>query len=158
MTLVSLPARIGWKTERRGSAFWRTEMTWKLLALHAFSWVRRRHASGCCLATTDGALLCCNERRVSENSDSSFNEGTTDTITSEAKCAMRATATSQRCFIRNIAPGSQLRPISPGSNLSGGVGARGERTGLASSRDGTHCDCNNTMSESSGGIVLGEEG
>jgi hypothetical protein len=28
VTLVSLPARMGWKTERRGSAFWRTVRIW----------------------------------------------------------------------------------------------------------------------------------
>lgn len=121
MTLVSLPARMGWKTDRRGSAFWRTERTWQLLGHMADSLLGRRLTSGCCFATTEGALLCCNVRSASENSESSFNEGTTDTITSEAKCAMRATVTSQRSVIRNVAPESQLQPISPGCNIVGGV-------------------------------------
>lgn len=157
MTLVSLPARIGWKTERRGSAFWRTERTWQMSELLPLSLFRWRHTSGCCLATTEGALLCCNERSASENSESSFSDGTTDTITSEAKCAMRATGTSQRAFIRNIAPDSQLQPISPGCCRVVGWEGRGGHTSLASSRNGTHCDCNNTVSESSGGIVYGGE-
>ena len=73
----------------------------------------------------EGALLCCNDFKAAENSESSFSEGTTDTITSEAKCAMRATGTSQRAFIRNVAPESQLRPISPGCTEWWG-GARGD--------------------------------
>jgi len=28
VTLVSLPERMGWKTESRGSAFWRTVRIW----------------------------------------------------------------------------------------------------------------------------------
>ena len=57
--------------------------------------VASRHTSGCCLATTLGALLVCSVRRASENSESVASEGTTDTITSEARWAMRATGTSQ---------------------------------------------------------------
>lgn len=45
------------------------------------------------------ALFVCSERRVSENSDSVAREGTTDTITSEAKWAIRATVKHQSQFI-----------------------------------------------------------
>lgn len=155
MTVVSFPARMGWKTERRGSAFWRTERTLMLLGHQIDFWLPAwRHTSGCCLQTTEGALPCCNERSASENSESSLSEGTTDTITSEAKCAMRATGrVSVGSFV--MLPHRQLHPMSLGCNEVVGW-ARGGRTSLASSRNGTHCDCNNTESESSGGIVYGE--
>jgi hypothetical protein len=44
------------------------------------------------------ALFFCSEWSVSENSDSVAREGTTDTITSEARCAIRATVTSSQYY------------------------------------------------------------
>jgi hypothetical protein len=112
---------------------------------------------GCSFATMACALFFWSWRKTGENSESSANDGWTDTITSLDKYAMRATVhkrASQRGELCNCGGGigeDWGRTRRSGEALLKDTAQsrgqhRGVRTGLASSRDGAHgCRLNDAM-------------
>jgi hypothetical protein len=96
------------------------------------------------------ALFFCSEWSVSENSDSVAREGTTDTITSEARCAIRATVNQVSTVPLGLISIASPMLAELGSTIVRWGSMRGERTSLSSSLDGAHGDCELVAGDSGG--------
>jgi hypothetical protein len=121
VTAVILPARMGAKHERSGSAF--SWMATSCLREHRYSILEEGvDTSGCCFATMLGALLFSSCRSVSENSECVARDGWTETMTSLARWAMRATRRRElsQCMFLSSCTGAQ----SAVSRCGGGAAGR----------------------------------